>query len=86
MPTARYRAATADSASIGDQAVVDYLATLDAVTVRGRVRELLVEALEAGEPDVDVIAAELAMSGRTLQRRLRVEGTSLTWCWQRRCR
>ena len=63
-------------ASIGDQAVVDYLATLDAVTVRGRVRELLVEALEAGEPDVDVIAAELAMSGRTLQRRLRVEGTS----------
>jgi AraC-like DNA-binding protein len=40
------------------------------------VRELLVDALEAGEPDVDAVADELAISGRTLQRRLRDEGTS----------
>ena len=37
---------------------------------------MLVDALAAGEPDVDAVAAELAMSGRTLQRRLREEGTS----------
>jgi AraC-like DNA-binding protein len=63
-------------ASVGDQTVTDYLATLEPATVSGQVRELLVDALEAGEPDVDAVAGELAMSGRTLQRRLHDEGTS----------
>ena len=63
-------------ASIGDQTVTDYLGTLEPATTSGQVRELLVDALEAGEPDVDAVADELAISGRTLQRRLRDEGTS----------
>jgi AraC-like DNA-binding protein len=63
-------------ASIGDRTVSDYLATLEPATIAGQVRELLVDALEAGEPDVDALANELAMSGRTLQRRLQDEGTS----------
>jgi AraC-like DNA-binding protein len=63
-------------ASVGDRTVSDYLDTLEPATISGQVRELLVDALEAGEPDVDAVADELAMSGRTLQRRLQDEGTS----------
>ena len=63
-------------ASVGDQAVTGYLATLEPATISGQVRELLVDALEAGEPDVDAVAKELTMSGRTMQRRLQDEGTS----------
>ena len=63
-------------ASVGDQTVAAYLARLRQKSVADQIREVLVDALAAGEPDVDAVAAELAMSGRTLQRRLREEGTS----------
>ena len=63
-------------ASVGDQTVAAYLARLQQKSVADQIREVLVDALAAGEPDVDAVAAELAMSGRTLQRRLREEGTS----------
>jgi AraC-like DNA-binding protein len=63
-------------ATLADQTVADYLAGLERATVTGRLRELLVDAIAAGEPDVDAVASELAMSRRTLQRRLHDEGTS----------
>ena len=40
--------------------------------VRGQIARML----EQGEPPIDAVARKLAMSGRTLQRRLRDEGTS----------
>jgi AraC-like DNA-binding protein len=63
-------------ASIGDHTVADYLARLGQKDLVDQIREVLVDAVAAGEPDVDAVAAELAMSGRTLQRRLRDEGTT----------
>jgi AraC-like DNA-binding protein len=63
-------------ASVGDQTVAAYLARLEQKSVADRLREVLVDAIAAGEPDVEAVAAELTMSGRTLQRRLRDEGTS----------
>lgn len=46
------------------------------VTVTERVRAALHEAIPSGQTDIDVIAARLAMSKRTLQRRIEVEGSS----------
>ncbi|WP_236048709.1 AraC family transcriptional regulator [Paractinoplanes ovalisporus] len=40
------------------------------------VRQVLVRLLPAGSATVDAVARELALSGRTLQRRLRLEATS----------
>jgi len=51
------------------------LAELDAsATVGERVRALLLEALPGGRAGIDVVASRLAMSRRTLQRRLGDEG------------
>jgi len=51
------------------------LAELDASALVGeRVRALLLEALPAGQVGIDAVAARLAMSRRTLQRRLGDEG------------
>ncbi|HEY9105699.1 MAG TPA: helix-turn-helix domain-containing protein, partial [Roseateles sp.] len=53
------------------------LAELDAAASLGdRVRALLLEALPAGEAGVDAVASRLALSRRTLQRRLGEEGLS----------
>lgn len=53
------------------------LAELDErATVVERVRALLLEGLPAGQAGMDAIAARLAMSRRTLQRRLGEEGVS----------
>ena len=43
----------------------------------GRVRRVLLEQLEAGEPTLARLAARLGMSERTVQRRLSSEGTSM---------
>lgn len=45
-------------------------------TFAARTRAVLVEALPSGQVSVDVVARRLALSSRTLQRRLRDEGTS----------
>ena len=45
-------------------------------TVADRVRAALLEALPAGDPSIDAVTRELAVSARTLQRQLKAEGTS----------
>lgn len=53
------------------------LADLDAdATITDRVRATLLEALPAGESSMDHVARKLAISKRTLQRRLREDGTT----------
>ena len=42
----------------------------------GQVRQLLTEALNGGDPRLDTVAQKLGISVRTLQRKLREEGTS----------
>jgi len=46
-------------------------------TISARVREAIVRRLPDGQPGLEPLAAELAMSPRTLQRRLAAEGESL---------
>jgi AraC-like DNA-binding protein len=41
-----------------------------------RVRACLIETLASGQTSIDAVADKLAVSGRTLQRRLHAEGTS----------
>jgi AraC-like DNA-binding protein len=48
----------------------------DTRTLAARVSHAVLETLDAGEPDQSAIAHRLALSERTLQRRLREEGTS----------
>ena len=53
------------------------LAELDsAASIAARTRALIMEALPEGQLSVEVAARRLAISSRTLQRRLRQEGTS----------
>lgn len=70
---------------LGDQGIVgffdahldadlDQLGDLDALD--GRVRDLVTSSLSEGVPLLSEVARRLAMSGRTLQRRLADEGTS----------
>lgn len=44
-------------------------------TVSLQVREVLMRCLPSGEPTLEVVARRLGMSGRTLQRRLREDGS-----------
>jgi AraC-like DNA-binding protein len=53
-----------------------YLAGLDDASTTRQLRELLVSLLERGPLDLQTVASRLHMSARTLQRRLRDEGTS----------
>lgn len=48
----------------------------DTRTLAARVSQVVLETLDAGEPDQSEIARRLALSDRTLQRRLRDEGTT----------
>lgn len=57
-------------ASVSEQALTRYLDGLEPDTIVDQVRAVLVDALDAGAPDITVVASELAMSRRTLQRRL----------------
>ncbi|TNE88396.1 MAG: AraC family transcriptional regulator [Deltaproteobacteria bacterium] len=45
-------------------------------TVAQRARAVLLEALPSGQLQVDIVARRLGMSGRSLQRKLRAEGSS----------
>jgi AraC-like DNA-binding protein len=52
-------------------------------TLEDRVRAVLLEALPSGQASLDFVARRLAMSGRSLQRRLRAEGTNFKAVVQR---
>lgn len=68
--------ADAQLARLHDQTLKQYLARFEQETLVQRVRQLIVEKLPTGEPDISELAGELAMSGRTLQRKLHDESTS----------
>lgn len=63
-------------AAVHDQLLGDRLQRLGDAPTTHRTRELIVQRLPDGEPRRDVIASELCMSERTLQRRLQDENTS----------
>jgi AraC-like DNA-binding protein len=60
-----------------EQLAADVLTTLrNERTARDAVRRVLSSELSEGVPDLEAVARALGMSARTLQRRLRAEGTS----------
>ena len=59
-----------------DTAVRSYLARFDGSRVADRVREAVIAKLSLGEPQRAVIAKQLHLGDKTLQRRLSEEGTS----------
>ena len=63
-------------ASASDALLATYLSGLDSAAVAEQVRGVIIDALSAGEPEVAAVAAELAMSPRSLQRKLSEEGTT----------
>lgn len=74
----RLPSANAELARQSDEAVVRYLAQLEAAGVAVRVQQTLVEILPSGAPSKAAVARRLAMSPRTLQRHLDAEQTSFT--------
>ena len=63
---------------INDQIVTDYLARLDRDDIVMRVRSKLIEHLPSGGGDEAVIAAELNLSLRSLQRKLKEKGVTFS--------
>jgi AraC-like DNA-binding protein len=59
-----------------DRMIVDYLARLDRNDIRGRTRAAILQELPSGEVSLERTAEMLALSPRTLARRLREEGES----------
>ena len=73
---ARLPSGNPELARINDQSVVDYLARFDRDDTSMRVRTRIVEQLPAGTPCQNGIAGELNISLRSMQRKLKDEGTS----------
>ena len=63
-------------ARLSDQAAQHYLAALDRDDVVSRARAAILALLPEGEPSKGAVAERLAMSERTLTRRLAVDETS----------
>ncbi len=63
-------------AALHDRLVEDELERLEAAPTSQRVLQVLARRLPGAEPRRDEVAAALALSDRTLQRRLQAEGTS----------
>ena len=63
---------------INDQIVTDYLARLDREDIVMRVRSKLIEHLPSGGGDEAMIAAELNLSLRSLQRKLKKRGVTFS--------
>ena len=57
-----------------DHMAVDYLAKLDRSDLMGRVRAVVLEQLPSGNVTLESVAGQLAMSSRTLTRKLRDRG------------
>ncbi len=70
--------ANPDLARANDQVVIDYLRKHEAQHIVGKVTALIIDALPSGTPNQNGIADQLAMSSKTLQRRLSAEDTSFS--------
>lgn len=68
--------ANPELARVNDQTVIDYLARFDRLNTAMQVRSRLIEHLPAGTPRQEAIAKALNLSLRSLQRKLKSEGTS----------
>jgi len=68
--------ANAEVARANEKVVQDYLARFDRSSVAMQVRARLTEQLSSGDTTQDTVADSLHMSLRSLQRRLKHEGTS----------
>ncbi|MDX1486779.1 MAG: helix-turn-helix transcriptional regulator, partial [Acidiferrobacterales bacterium] len=68
--------ANAELARANDKVITDYLARFERGSVRRQVEMKLLEQLSSGHASQASVASALHMSLRTLQRRLRAEGTS----------
>lgn len=73
---ARLATANAELAQANEHIVREYLSRLDRTAVAMRVKARMVERLPSGEVSETSIAEALNISQRTLQRKLREEGTS----------
>lgn len=65
-----------DLARINDRTLAEFARLLSETTWTGRVRKTVMEQLSAGKPSTAQIARVLALSPRTMQRKLQEEGTS----------
>ena len=68
--------ANSDLLAHNERLMLDYLTRLDKDDVVNRVRAKLVDLLSMGEPSRELIAKELNMSVRNLQRKLQEQNTS----------
>ena len=74
--TTRLPASNPVLAELHERYAGDYLRRFDHAQTSYRAREVIIRRLPDGEPRRDQVASELAMSERTLQRRLEEEATS----------
>ena len=73
----KLRGSNPEIAAAMDELINSYLARFDSTDVVSRVREVVVAYLVHGEPDKEIIADELKLSPRTLQRRLSEQDSSV---------
>ena len=71
------RGANPAIANAMDEVIADYLSRFDSRDVVSQVRKIVAGYLVHGEPDREMIARELNLSSRTLQRRLDEQGSSV---------
>lgn len=62
-------------ARVNDQIVIEYLERMDRDNLVARAKRKIIERLPTGRPRQDEVAADLHMSLRNFQRKLRLEGT-----------
>ena len=63
-------------ATLSDQVMIEQLASLDRAKLTEQVKAVIIEQLPSGKIHINKVAGVLAISPRTLQRRLKSEGTS----------
>jgi AraC-like DNA-binding protein len=68
--------ANAVLARVNDQLMIDYLAKLDSENIIQRVKAAIIDNLPSGEVSHDKVAPAVNMSARSLQRKLKDQGTS----------
>ncbi len=63
-------------ATLGEQLMTEYLASLDDAQLPLRIEKIIFEHLPSGDANLETVANRLHMSTRTLQRHLRLAGTT----------